>query len=87
MFGKVKFFLAVASALTCVLSQEVAVDRSDLEAPDKQTAATPRKWILELIHEAEKTFDIDSNVSDNCKRDFGVYKLHRDNQTVWAVRS
>lgn len=46
-----------------------------------------RKWISELFHEAEATFDMNAEVSEGCRRDFLMYKLYAENQTVWAVRS
>lgn len=47
----------------------------------------PRKWVSELFLQAERQFDMDPNVSAECRRDFEMYKLHLQNQSIWAVRS
>ena len=52
-----------------------------------ESARFQRKWISELFHEAKTSFHMDSEVGDECKRDFDMYELHLKNQSVWAVRS
>lgn len=48
---------------------------------------SPTKWVSEIMGEAEMAFDMDPNVSKKCAEDIKTYKLHAENQTVWAVRS
>lgn len=46
-----------------------------------------RKWITQLMEEARNAFDIDPEANAQCKKDFNLYKLHLQNQSIWAVRS
>lgn len=47
----------------------------------------PRKWISELLSEAKDEFRMDSMTNDECKRDFNVYRLYLQNQSIWAIQS
>lgn len=46
-----------------------------------------QKWIPELMDAAKMSFNMDSAISSKCKADFQLYKLHLQNQSIWAVRS
>lgn len=48
---------------------------------------SPRKWVTQVFMEAAEKFDMDSNVTAKCKKDFDLYKMYLQNQTLWAVRS
>lgn len=52
-----------------------------------ESSVVPKKWISEIIADVEKNFDMNADVSDECRRDFNIYRLHTQNQTVWAIRS
>ncbi|XKL64038.1 hypothetical protein PGB90_004124 [Kerria lacca] len=45
-----------------------------------------KEWITKIFLEAEMVFDMDTNVSLDCKRDYELFKLHLRNQSIWAVR-
>lgn len=66
-------------------------DKSGKISIDDQTFVSvenrQRKWISEIMMEAEMRFHVDPNVSKDCRKDFEIYKQHVRNQTVWAIRS
>lgn len=86
MYIKVFILFIIAHTSVAISAQEVALHEFSSIRKEKESKS-PRKWILEFIHEAERTFDVDLNATDDCKRDFGIYQLHVQNQTVWAIRS
>lgn len=47
----------------------------------------PKKWVSELFMQARQEFNIDTETNPECKRDFELYKMHLQNQSVWAIRS
>lgn len=53
----------------------------------KKPELAHRKWITQLMEEARSAFDIDPAADAQCRRDFNLYKLHLQNQSIWAVRS
>lgn len=55
---------------------------------DAETNDLSKKvWISQLFLEAQKKFDMNADVTENCKTDFELYKLYLRNLTVWAVKS
>lgn len=73
----------VWSITTVRTSSTVAVAR----AMRKRDSGGTRKWISQLMSEARDEFDMHESVTAKCKNDFDAYKLHLQNQSVWAVRS
>ncbi|XKL64934.1 hypothetical protein PGB90_005020 [Kerria lacca] len=54
---------------------------------DAETNDLSKKvWISQLFLEAQKKFDMNADVTENCKTDFELYKLYLRNLTVWAVK-
>lgn len=45
------------------------------------------KWISQLFQDAERAFDMSFRATEQCRRDFEIYKMHLKNQSVWAIRS
>lgn len=53
----------------------------------EEPSVVPKKWISKMIADVETNFDMNLEVSDECRRDFNIYRLHVQNQTIWAIRS
>lgn len=51
------------------------------------TIVQERKWISQLFVEVANIFHMDPSVNILCKNDFERYKIHLQNQSVWAIRS
>lgn len=78
-------------AFVCYFSNliiHVYCDEISSQATVSKIDFPKRKWLSELFAQAERDFDMNiSPVSDQCREDFRVYKLHLANQSAWAVRS
>lgn len=76
-------FLLYTSAETKVFEVDENLSLSKEDSPK----IVPKKWISQVMIEAELTFVMDPNVSRQCREDTEIYNLHVENQTVWAIRS
>lgn len=75
----------VPAAVARTTKKATSANKTSLKQPD--SSPRQRKWVTQLFMEAADKFDMNANVSAECKRDFELYKKHLQNQTVWAVRS
>lgn len=93
-------FIAIASAWisdaaannTMIIPHKKAV-QDQIRIPEEKPSADTREslpglWISQIFLEAERNFDmLKANVTSACRKDFETYKMHLQNQSVWAVRS
>lgn len=85
--------IIVVLALACtaisgyLVTQEDADSRKNQYKSSTESRPAGRQWITQLLSEAEKRFEMNGNENTRCRRDFERYKMHLQNQTVWAVRS
>jgi len=74
-----------------VLTITEGTQTTEIQRPAEPAIPLPpslqKKWVTQVFVEAANRFDMDANVSVECKRDFELYKKNLQNQTVWAVRS
>ncbi len=96
MYLRRHYFRTFLSHSLCIfLSRLLCISiifAAEITAKNGQNGTSPvvgqkTKWISQLMSEAEDAFTMDEGVSDKCKRDYKLYELHRQNQSVWALRS
>lgn len=87
-------FIRAEENVTAVDEEEssTATTFTDLDAVSEEySTSQPREprglWVSQVFYEARKSFDLDPNVTDECRKSFDSYTLHLHNQTTWAVRS
>lgn len=52
-----------------------------------QSSRKSQKWVSELMDEAKGAFNVSPANNSKCREDFQLYKLHLQNQSIWAMRS
>lgn len=89
MYRNILFFLCVVlSSLDHSQSADNRERKNVSSLAENQTYAIAEKiWVSQLFDLARQRFDMTTNQSVQCKRDYDLYQLHSRNQSIWAVRS
>ncbi|XKL64935.1 hypothetical protein PGB90_005021 [Kerria lacca] len=66
------------------LTESVNSKNEQIEIAVKNSSQ--KKWVSQLFAEARTKFDLNSDVSAECKKDYELYKQHLSNASIWAVR-